>query len=307
MSDRRPPGRPGATDNVGGPRTPPRGYGDPTAGLRDRLVALFRAPDYKPPTLPRIALEMLELTRRPDVSFAKLNALLETDPMLAGQVLRVVQSPAYAGAVPIRTLEQATSRLGLLALRDVVWEVSFTTRILKAKSHAAVLDAIRRRSVLVATAARTIANARGLDAEYAFLCGLLHDIGRAGMIIALSERGESIDLSPGGEAWRAMSAVNQEASAVIAEIWGLPEEIRQVIGNQRGLDTQESPSPIAAVLAVAEEMVARATVTSAPMVSAVIDPRPLAELRAAQAILGMDDAALAQAEREVSRLASLID
>src|ERR1035437_715688 len=61
------------------------------------LRAIFGSPGYKPPILPSVALEIHDLSCRPDIDTEKLVALLERDPMLAAHVLRVANSPIFRG------------------------------------------------------------------------------------------------------------------------------------------------------------------------------------------------------------------
>ena len=57
--------------------------------LRQRLLQMFRSPNYKAPVLPNIALELTELSRKPNVSYddvtrvVELLATEEKDQMIA--------------------------------------------------------------------------------------------------------------------------------------------------------------------------------------------------------------------------------
>src|SRR5690349_20922299 len=85
-----------------------------TAGpeeLKQRLLGLFRSPNYHPPVLPAVALALTELSRRPNVAFTDVIATLERDPIIAAEVLRVAQSPFYSSRTPIKSLHEALNRL----------------------------------------------------------------------------------------------------------------------------------------------------------------------------------------------------
>jgi HD-like signal output (HDOD) protein len=72
--------------------------------LGAELIATFQDPEYRPPPLPGVALELLALSARDDVDAERVVRLLEQDEMLAGGVLRLVRSPIYATRAPVRTL-----------------------------------------------------------------------------------------------------------------------------------------------------------------------------------------------------------
>src|SRR4051812_46304895 len=89
--------------------------------LGAELLATFQDPEYRPPPLPGVALELLALSGRDDVNAERVVRLLEQDEMLAGGVMRLVGSPIYIGRKPVRTLKEAVIRLGFRTVRDVVF------------------------------------------------------------------------------------------------------------------------------------------------------------------------------------------
>src|ERR1035437_7713405 len=65
--------------------------------VSEGLRGVFGSPGYKPPMLPSVALEIHDLSCRPDIDTEKLVVVLEHDPMLAAHVLRVANSPMFRG------------------------------------------------------------------------------------------------------------------------------------------------------------------------------------------------------------------
>src|SRR5258706_1122386 len=168
--------------------------------LIDSLLATFRSADYEPPTLPGTVPELLELSRQSDVEFARVVALLERDSVVASQVLRKAQSAFYAGRRPIRTLHEAIVRLGLSTLRDMFLQVVFRNNVFCAPGYDAPMQALQQHSTAVAYIARKVCERTGhaADAQQAFLCGLLHDIGIVMSMIVLADP-TRIAAAPGGE------------------------------------------------------------------------------------------------------------
>jgi len=90
----------------------------------EKLLAMIESPDYRPPTLPAVAVELMTLSQRSDVEIDDVVALLERDSMIAGRVLKMVGSVAMAGAVKVKSLREATMRIGLMKIRDIVMEIA---------------------------------------------------------------------------------------------------------------------------------------------------------------------------------------
>src|SRR4051812_42395915 len=133
--------------------------------IASRLRARLSAPDYQPPMLPRVAMQILQLSQRPEVDLAEVLAVLESDPVLAAQVLRLAQSPLYAGSSPIRSMRQALVRLGLREMRNAVFEIALRLRVFRAHGYETVLGSLRRHSTAVAHLCRLVAGEAGLDRE----------------------------------------------------------------------------------------------------------------------------------------------
>jgi HD-like signal output (HDOD) protein len=219
-----------------------------------RLRAHFTSPGYTPPLLPAVALEVHALTRQPDVDAAKVVGVMRKDPMLAGRVLKIAQSAAFAPVGAITSLQDAVVRLGLRNLSEIAWEVSLATRVFRSQAYAEPMEIVRRHSAACAHLSRMVAGFTSIASEYAFLCGLLHDIGMAAALIVLGEQkataaGFDPTLLP-----MALQQCHQEASAVVAGLWKLPVDVQLVLGHHHDVVIDGHVHPLAAVVALAEEL-----------------------------------------------------
>ncbi len=79
---------------------------------------------YRLPTLPAVVIEILELTRNPDVSIEDLSYALARDPVLAAKLLRLANSSLFRRGDPVTTLIDAAVRLGLKTVK--LMALSFT-------------------------------------------------------------------------------------------------------------------------------------------------------------------------------------
>ena len=103
----------------------------------------------------------------------RITELVGSDPATAA---KVVSAAVQAGAASIRTITGAVDYLGADTIRSAV----LTLRAAPPGSDDH--DALWRHSLAVALAAEALAGVLGLDASEAWLCGLLHDVGKAALL-----------------------------------------------------------------------------------------------------------------------------
>lgn len=221
-------------------------------GLKLQLLALFRSPSYRPPLLPVVAVELLGLSRKPRVTSVEISELLGRDPMLAGQVLKVAQSALYSRGEPVRSLDQAIIRLGLDRVTDLFFQASLEMRVFRAPGYESEMETLRMHSVFTAEMARMVSRVGIGSEDYAFLCGLLHDVGIAACILALNEVGAGRAKVQFEVAWPSVREIHESCSELLAKIWGLPADIGLVLSMHHTLVVDGKTNPLAAAIAIAD-------------------------------------------------------
>jgi putative nucleotidyltransferase with HDIG domain len=221
--------------------------------LQHRLLSIFRSPHYKPPVLPNVALELTDLSRKAHVSYDDVIKVVEKDPLIVASVLKLAQSPLYGGRLPVQSLKDALNRLGINMLRDMVWQVVMGMRLFRVRNYQSSMERLQVHATFTAYAARIVASRAGIAAEHAFLCGLLHDVGWCGTLIALSE---NVKNPPEPKTlFEAVDKMHMEAGAAMGTLWGLSNEIVQVIKHHHDLSPDKKPvSVLVPVLVVAEHL-----------------------------------------------------
>jgi HD-like signal output (HDOD) protein len=222
--------------------------------LIKRLRATFSTPQCAPPVLPVAALDVHRVSLAKNVKLDEVRAMLEKDPLLAARVLRVANSSLYAGA-PLQSLQHAVMRLGMKNLACVVWEVAMNMRVFRCKTYNEPMEQVRKHSTAVAHVARLVAEQTPIPLDYAFLCGLLHDVGAAAILLLLGERGpvETTPL-PGFVLDEVLLGVHAEASQIIAKNWKLPADLQLVLAHHHAVDVGGHVHPTAAVVALAQKL-----------------------------------------------------
>jgi len=216
------------------------------ATLGAELIETFNNPDYRPPPLPGVALELMSLANRDDATMDRIVGLLEQDEMLAGGVMRLIGSPIYAARTRVRSLKEAVVRLGVRTVRDLVFETALNQGVFRLAEYSETIEQIRRHSTVTAYITRIVCRHAKIDEEHAFLCGLLHDIGFGGLLFAVSHI-EAEDSPPLVQIWPEINALHEQASRIVTELWHLPKEIQEIVGHHHHLHTGETSRVVAAI------------------------------------------------------------
>ncbi len=133
------------------------------------------------PTLPVIALQVLELTRREDVGVQEIANLIMNDPALTSKLLKTVNSPFYGLTKQVSTVSNALVILGLQAVKTLALGFTLVGNLRKpVDGEDAGFDyaAFWKRSIYSAVGSRTLARTLSvIQQEEAFLAGLLANMG----------------------------------------------------------------------------------------------------------------------------------
>lgn len=191
------------------------------------------------PTLPTVAVEVLELTRDENVVMANIARVVQNDQALTSKILRTVNSSYYGLATPCPSISRAIAYLGLNTVKSLVLSFSLVECFNKSKRPDSAFDYVRhwRRSLYSACAARLIAHQGRLgDPEDAFIAALLQDIGSLAMHIAIGDEYDVATNDPSrphadlpAKEQQLFGFHHAEAGAQLAERWRLPPSLAAAI------------------------------------------------------------------------------
>jgi HD-like signal output (HDOD) protein len=268
---------------------------------REHVAMLLR--DVKAlPTLPDVAVKLIELGESPTASAHDLAVLVEKDVALATRVLKLVNSPFFGMRREVDSVQQALLILGIAKLRGLVLSGAAVDMFDRDGSVGKFSrKEFWKHSVGVGAAARTIAaRKRVADPEIAFTAGLIHDMGKVvedrylhndfkrivelieapGMTMSIAEKS-------------VLGVTHTEIGHHLAVYWNLPESLREAVGFHH--KPQEAPtSPrIAALVNLADAMVRQLKIGDGGGASAEVDG---AVLR----VCGMDEASFDEIAHDLS-------
>lgn len=158
----------------------------PCHDVHDFLHAVLREGGVELLPMPQVAARIVTLAFDPSGDAASLAALVEHDPTLAGHVMRVANSAAYRPGAPLASLQQAIARLGPGEVQNLAAALAVRGQVFTAPGHESEVEELWREAVAAALWAREIARMRTEDADVAYLCGLLHGVGRTAVIRGVS-------------------------------------------------------------------------------------------------------------------------
>ena len=214
-------------------------------------------------SLPKVAMEVLDLTNCPQVDATQLKACIERDPALVGKILQTVNSSLFGGARNITDLNQAVAMLGIKPLKLLVLGFSLPPKLLSGIETTA-LERYWKSTLIKAIAARDLSpRYENIDADDAFLAGLLQDIGMLALLKELGEpyaqflrqaQTENVDLVI--LELETLGFDHRLLSARLLQSWGLPEMLWRTIAASTSIEQlPRSGSPLGegvSVLATAD-------------------------------------------------------
>lgn len=200
------------------------------------------------PTLPKVAVRILEIASDPETSVKELSGAINQDPALASRVLKVANSPFYGMSRQVDSLQLALVILGLNEVRNIALGITILNVMKDLRSsvnygredfwiHSAGCGVVAR------ILGRKL-NFRGEGTD--FIAGLLHDIGKIIIDEYFSSKFVAIfnktftHKPPMLEAEREiLGESHEQVGGWLAEKWRLPEPLCDAIFHHHDLPLLE--------------------------------------------------------------------
>ncbi len=214
------------------------------------LPAAMAASGPKLRVYPAVLMRVLALMRNPEAALDQIEALAQSDAVLAAAVLRAANSAAYAPAAPVTTISRGLALMGMDQARKVLAAAGARTLFASAS-----MTRLWQHSLEIAAAMEYLASLSHITApEEAFVTGLIHDIGRLALESIPAEYAAAhrrigavcpmlADMVVAGEDHGALGA------ALLRE-WGLPEAL--VLAVEFHHRPEVAPNRLAALVYLAE-------------------------------------------------------
>ncbi|PID43858.1 MAG: diguanylate cyclase [Proteobacteria bacterium] len=150
---------------------------------RSLLLAAHKAlkPEFSGlQVIPAVAIKLLKLTNDENASFDELSRVIETEPSLSVEVLRLVNSAYYGLPGKVNSIKRAVTLAGFSMVRQVALNLMFFKK-LKSGSRGRRFNQMSfwQHSLFVASMSKIIATAiHHPEPDRVYSAGLLHDVGK---------------------------------------------------------------------------------------------------------------------------------
>lgn len=188
------------------------------------------------PSLPTVALKIIELANDPDVDVGTICQYISLDPVLATKLLRTANAPMYKSRRAATNIRQAVSILGTHTVVIISLSFTLTNALIKKtpSNQSAAFDSISfwRRSITTALASRALGEKLGLKfLDDLFLAALIQEIGILAFWVILPEDYSKVFLSASDhdallKAEREMfGSGHDELGYALLQKWHIPDYI----------------------------------------------------------------------------------
>jgi putative nucleotidyltransferase with HDIG domain len=219
------------------------------------------------PPMPVTALSALRMTDDPNVSARDLQTVIARDQALSARILRIVNSPMYGLRAEISTVSHAVAILGLDTLRSIIMAatVNQVFQSSRVRGHDLTAKLLGDHSWGAAVAARKVAQlVRFPKAEEAFLCGLMHDIGKIVLLQNFQAHYAEIisRVYQGNGSFHAAEMEffgfsHAHVGALLAEKWNFPPQLWEAIGYHHNPTSAPNHARLASITSLADALMIR--------------------------------------------------
>ncbi|MFH5805120.1 HDOD domain-containing protein [Alienimonas sp. DA493] len=191
------------------------------------------------PTLPAVAVQLLEESRKPDVDVGRIAELIASDPAMSARLLRAANSSFFGFRGEVASVSRAVALLGAGGVVSLALSFSLADDALKAGVTADAYRAYWRRCVVQAAAAELAGDLPGGAGEGElsgkgdlFLAGLLCDLGTLALLKAVPEEAAAVwaaskeaRVDPAARERAEWGFDHAAVGGELAQRWGLPERL----------------------------------------------------------------------------------
>lgn len=212
------------------------------------------------PLMPGSAARISSLFQDVNVSSVKLTEVISYDPILTARILRLANSPVYYLQRDVSTLRQAIDVVGMTAIYEILIIGLAADSFAKEIRDSVQGREIWKHSLAVALLSRELGQILRLrGTEEAFICGLLHDIGKILLLRndfptfsgVLEEQSENRMLHSESSVFGYNHA---QIGSLVASRWELPDNVCHTILHHHNPSQADQFSVIAHLVSAADSI-----------------------------------------------------
>jgi putative nucleotidyltransferase with HDIG domain len=215
--------------------------------LAHRSVAISRL--SKLPPFHPTALQLLAVSTESEAAIGDYERIFQSDPALASHLLRVANSPMYGFQGQVDSIRHAITLMGTDGVRSLSFTIGMGSYVRGTMTTAAVRS-VWNHSLVTAIIAEAIGAALGNNVPFLYTAGLLHDVGRLGLISTEGIRYTEVLTRKYFDLEESLlledllfGCSHDDAGAFLARSWGFPQRLCDCIRYHHSVDVGEDSDP----------------------------------------------------------------
>jgi len=190
------------------------------------------------PSPPQVALQIMRACAKENVNAEQLSELVSSDPVLAAEMLRVVNSVYFGLATKVQSISRAITVLGRQSLRNLALCISIRDALKKDSIPDFDTADFWEDSIRRAAGARLLAQELNLDGDEYFTAGLLQDFGLLILFHLNPDKAAHWERLKGQDPIarcaaerRIFNASHEMVGMMLGKYWELPELLTLAVGH----------------------------------------------------------------------------
>ncbi len=194
------------------------------------IVDKLTRKEFDLPTLPQVASRVLALTTDPEADVSELTSLIQQAPVLTAKIFQTSNSVGSGANRKIESLSQAVAWLGFNTVAGTAYALSVQAGVFDVRGFEQEVKGLWTHALTTGFYGKAIAGHIGENPDTAFLCGLLHDIGKPFVVHTVNQhQNDSTTRIP----WTAMLTLfkdsSKEVGRQLALEWEFPDPVKEAI------------------------------------------------------------------------------
>ncbi len=190
--------------------------------LLKKIAERINSGDIDIPPVPDILVRLNQCMQSQDgPSAQEVMKIIMADQILTSKILKVANSAYYGFSNQVTSLQHAIVTMGLNTMLNIVTAYSLNKICMK---NATEVRNILRHSLMCGYLTKKIGAAVRFDEEEAFVCGLLHDIGKTILLTLLADYEVTEEMQE-----RIIHTYHPQAGSLLTIKWKLPEVVRNAV------------------------------------------------------------------------------
>ncbi len=221
------------------------------------IIDKLEKKEFDLPPLPQVASRVLALASDPDAEPSQLTNLIQQDPVLTAKFFQTSNSASCGASRKIDSLTQAVAWLGLNTVAGTAYALSVQSGVFDVRGYEQEVKGLWTHALASGFYGKAIAGHIGQNEDTAFLCGLLHGIGKPFVMHTVNQYHQYTSVRI---PWTTMLALfkdsSKEVGRQLAIAWEFPDPVKEAINlsQDHAFHLGTSPTKAAAISNLAHHL-----------------------------------------------------